>query len=121
MGRPHARTFDRYDSREIWQMDKDHYVDPWPAFESPEEGCLVIAESEGAYVYDADGRRYLDGIAGMWCVNVGYANEEMVTAIADQARRLAYYSPFTDTTTAPATLLAAKLAEFRLYDGDDPG
>ena len=111
MGRPHARTFDRYDRREIWQKDKDHYVHPWPAFESAEEGCLVIAESEGAYVYDADGRRYLDGIAGMWCVNVGYANEEMVAAIADQARRLAYYSPFTDTTTAPAALLAAKLAE----------
>ncbi|MDH3520368.1 MAG: aminotransferase [Myxococcales bacterium] len=111
MSRPNPGAFERYDTKEIWRKDKNHYIHPWHDFESPEGGCLVIAESDGAYVFDADGKRYLDGIGGMWCVNVGYANEEMVQAIADQARRLAYYSPFVDTTTPPGAELAAKLAD----------
>jgi putrescine---pyruvate transaminase len=111
MGRPNASSFARYDTQDLWKKDKDHFIHPWHAFEAPDDGCLVIAESDGAYVYDADGKRYLDGIAGMWCVNIGYANEEMVQAIAGQARKLAYYSPFVDTTTPPGAELAAKLAE----------
>jgi adenosylmethionine-8-amino-7-oxononanoate aminotransferase len=108
---PSARPFERYDTREIRRKDKNHHIHPWPEFEAPDTDCLVIAESDGAYIFDSDGRRYLDGIAGMWCVNVGYANEEIVRAMADQARRLAYFSPFTDTTTAPAAELASVLAD----------
>ncbi len=66
MSRPNPNSFERYDSRDLWQKDKDHYIHPWPVFEAADKGCLVIAESDGAYVYDADGKRYLDGIAGMW-------------------------------------------------------
>ena len=88
MGRPSTRSFDRYDTREIQQKDKNHFIHPWAEFGAAEEGCLAIAESAGAYVYDTDGNRYLDGIAGMWCVNVGYANEEMV-----RARRISDHIP----------------------------
>ncbi|MEX0815338.1 MAG: aminotransferase [Dongiaceae bacterium] len=72
---------------------------------------LVVAEAEGVHIYDSDGRRMLDGVAGMWCVNVGHGNEEMVQAIADQARRLAYFSPFGAISTPPSIDLGARLTE----------
>jgi len=101
-----------YNTEELWRMDRDHYIHPWTDFSVfKEKGSLVIAEAEGAYVFDSDGKRYLDGIGGLWCVNIGYGNEEMAEAIADQARRMPYYSTFTHVTTPPAAKLAAKLAQ----------
>jgi len=106
------RTNFQYDTRELWRKDRDHYIHPWTDFSTfKEEGSLVMAESEGAYVYDSDGNRYLDGIGGLWCVNIGYGNEEMAQAIANQVRRIPYYSTFTHLATPPAAELAAKLAE----------
>jgi acetylornithine/succinyldiaminopimelate/putrescine aminotransferase len=61
---------------------------------------------EGAYVFDISGKRYLDGIGGLWCVNMGYGREEIIQAMVDQARRLVYFSPFVDTTNVPAAELA---------------
>jgi adenosylmethionine-8-amino-7-oxononanoate aminotransferase len=99
------------DGGRIWREDRDHFLHPWTHFDSfKAEGSLVIAEGKGAYVYDAAGKRYLDGIGGLWCVNIGHGNGEMVQAIADQARRLAFFSSFVDTTNPPAAELAAKLA-----------
>ena len=105
-------TDEQYDTGTLWKQDRDHYIHPWTDFSTfKQEGSLVLAESEGAYVYDSDGNRYLDGIGGLWCVNIGYGNEEMAQAIAEQVRRIPYYSTFTHLTTPPAAELAAKLAE----------
>jgi adenosylmethionine-8-amino-7-oxononanoate aminotransferase len=102
----------KYDSKALWQMDRDHYIHPWTDFETfKETGSDVIAEGDGIYVYDADGKRYIDGIGGLWCVNIGYGREEMAQALAEQARRICYYSTFTHLTTPPAAELAAKLAK----------
>ena len=101
----------RYNTEALWRQDLDHYIHPWTDFSSfKEAGSMVMAESEGAYVFDSEGNRYIDGIGGLWCVNIGYANEEMAEAIADQVRKIAYYSTFTHMTTPPAAELAAKLA-----------
>ncbi|MGI9334060.1 MAG: aminotransferase [Gammaproteobacteria bacterium] len=101
-----------YDTEDLWRKDRDHYIHPWTDFANfKRDGSLVVAESEGVYVFDSDGNRFLDGIGGLWCVNIGYANEEMAQAIADQVRRIPYYSTFTHLTTPPAAELAAKLAE----------
>ncbi len=101
-----------YDTQDIWQKDKDHFIHPWTDFSTfKEEGSLVVAESEGAYIYDSDGNRFLDGIAGLWCVNVGYGRDEIADAMADQARRMNYYSAFGHHTSVPAAELAAKLAD----------
>ncbi|MDH3377282.1 MAG: aminotransferase [Gammaproteobacteria bacterium] len=111
------RTNFNYDTKDLWQKDRDHYIHPWTDFSVfKEQGSLVMAESEGVYVYDSDGNRYIDGIGGLWCVNIGYGSEEMAQAIADQVRRIPYYSTFTHLTTPPAAELAAKLAE--LAPGD---
>ena len=101
-----------YNTESLWRQDLDHYIHPWTDFSTfKEEGSLIMAESEGAYVIDSEGNRYIDGIGGLWCVNIGYANEEMAQAIAEQVRRITYYSSFGHLTTPPAAELAAKLAQ----------
>jgi len=101
-----------YDTADVWRKDRDHFVHPWTDYASFEKkGSLVVTEGDGAYVYDSDGKRYLDGIGGLWCVNIGYGREEMAQTLADQARRLPFYNTFVDTTNVPASELAAKLAE----------
>ena len=97
---------------EIWRKDHDHFLHPFAEYPSfDEEGCLVIDRADGAYIFDASGQRYLDGIGGMWCVNIGYGVREMADTMARQAQRLPYYNTFVNTTNAPAAELAAKVAE----------
>ena len=96
----------------LWRKDRDHFLHPWTHFDSfKRDGSLVIREAEGAYVTDAAGKRYLDGIGGLWCVNIGYGRREMAQAIAEQALKLSFSNTFTDCTNEPAAELAAKLAE----------
>ncbi len=105
-------NFNQYDNEDLRRKDRDHNIHPWTDFATfKEEGSEVMAEAEGVYVYNAKGERYMDGIGGLWCVNIGYGREEMAQAMADQVRRIPYYSTFTHLTTPPAAELAAKLAE----------
>lgn len=69
---------------------------------------LEIASAEGCYVYDAEGRRFLDAMAGLFCVNVGYGRREIVAAAAEQMARLPYY-PLVQSH-APGAQLAGRLA-----------
>jgi adenosylmethionine-8-amino-7-oxononanoate aminotransferase len=104
--------YSEFDTRSLWRKDRDHFIHPFadlPRFD--ERGALVLSRGDGAYVYDSEGRCYLDGIGGLWCVNIGHGNEEMAETLAEQSRQLAFYNTFTDTTNPPAAELAAKLAE----------
>jgi len=104
-------------TQEIWENDRKHFVHPWTHFDSfIKEGSLILNEASGVHTYDIDGNKYLDGVGGLWCVNIGYGREEMVEAVAEQTRKMAYANPFVDVTNAPAAQLAAKLAE--LAPGD---
>jgi putrescine aminotransferase len=77
---------------------------------------LVIARGEGAYVWDDEGRRYLDGTASLWNVNVGHGREEIVEAAAAQMRTLASYSAFGAFANTPALRLAERLGELAPVD-----
>ena len=100
------------DTKTLQDYDRDYVWHPFTQMREWEaEPPIVITRGEGSYLIDSDGKRYLDGIGGLWCVNIGYGNEEMAEAIADQARRMPYYSTFTHVTTPPAAKLAAKLAQ----------
>ena len=70
----------------------------------------VIAEADGAYVYDADGNRMLDGIGGLFCVNVGHGRREIIDAVAEQLRKLDFYSTFYNLTHPEGARLAHKVA-----------
>jgi len=103
----------RYDTEALWAKDRDHIIHPWIDLGTAKtRQPLIIAESAGAHIYDSDGRRMLDGIGGMWCVNIGYAREEMVQAIADQIRSLCYYSPFGLISTPPSIEFGTRIAQY---------
>jgi len=107
----------RYDTSHLRREDQRHFVHPFTHFDSfRQDGSLVITEGHGAYVSDSQGRRYLDGVGGLWCMSIGFGEEEMAQAIAAQVRRLNFYSAFVDTTNPPAVQLASKLAS--LAPGD---
>jgi 4-aminobutyrate--pyruvate transaminase len=76
-----------------------------------ETGPLVIERGQGVYVYDSDGKPYLEGMAGLWCTALGYGNEELVEAAAAQMRKLSFAHLFTGKSHDPAIELAEKLKE----------
>jgi putrescine aminotransferase len=77
---------------------------------------LVIDHGEGVWLHTVDGQVILDGMAGLWNVNVGYGREELAQAAFDQMKKLAFTSNFSGMTNLPSTLLADKLAGFA-YEG----
>ena len=78
--------FDRFDTATINRQDKEHFLHPFQVFDVfSEEGALPIAAARDAYIYDSDGRKYLDAVGGLWCTNIGLGREEMADAIANQA------------------------------------
>ena len=70
----------------------------------------VITRAEGAYVYDGEGNKFIDGIGGLWCVNVGHGRHEIADAIARQLKDLDYYSTFYNLTHPLAAELSEKVA-----------
>ncbi len=96
---------------DLWEMDHSHALHPWTNFGSfQQDGALVITRGEGCWLWDADGKRYLDSVGGLWCTNIGLGRREMALAIADQAERLAFSNTFVDMANDPSARLAAKLA-----------
>lgn len=96
-----------------WRVaDRDHHLHPFTDTRAlGEEGCRVITRADDVYVWDADGNRYLDGMAGLWCVNVGYGRSELAEAAYRQMLELPYYNTFFKTSPPQAIELAALLAE----------
>nr|WP_320012472.1 aminotransferase [uncultured Desulfobulbus sp.] len=98
-------------TKQISKADRRHTIHPWADLATaPTDGDLVISEGDGYHVCDSDGKRYIDGIAGMWCVNIGYGNTEMAEAMAQQAEKLVYYTPFGAMTNPLSAELARVLA-----------
>ena len=73
------------------------------------EGPLVIERGEGIYVYDNEGKKYIEGMSGLWCVGVGFGEKRLVEAAARQMEKLPYYHTFTQKSHAPSVDLAEKL------------
>lgn len=76
-----------------------------------ETGSLVIEKGEGIYVTDINGKRYIEGMAGLWSVAVGFGEKRLVDAAARQMEKLPYYHTFTYKTHGPSIELAEKLIE----------
>ena len=71
---------------------------------------LVIDRGEGVYVYDKQGKQYLEGMAGLWCTGLGYGNRELIDAISGQLSRMSFTHMFGGKTHQPGIDLANQLA-----------
>ena len=92
-----------FDTRAIQRMDSDHYLHPFTDFKAlGETGARVMVRGDGIYLWDSDGKRLLDGMSGLWCVNVGYGRASIADAVHRQMLVLPFYNSFFGTTNAPA-------------------
>ncbi|GGF65986.1 putrescine aminotransferase [Mameliella alba] len=102
---------------ELQALDAAHHLHPFTHGAGlAEKGARVVTRAEGCWLTDSDGNRILDGMAGLWCVNIGYGRSELADAAHRQMLELPFYNTFFQTTHVPALNLAAKLAE--LAPGD---
>jgi putrescine aminotransferase len=100
-------------SRSEWQnLDRDHYLHPFTDHKDLRgKNSRIITRADGVYIYDADGNKILDGMSGLWCVNVGYGREELVQAAEKQLRELPYYNSFFQCAHPPSIELSRMLQE----------
>ena len=91
----------------VVRQDLDNVLHPIVQHTTLEEKQMVVAGAEGATVYDADGTAYLDAMAGLWCVNIGYGRSQLAEVAAEQMRQLAYFPHM--AMNAPAAGLAEKI------------
>jgi putrescine---pyruvate transaminase len=101
-----------FDLATLRQLDHAHHLHPFtdhPAMHR--RGTHVMRSGSRSTVVDETGVELLDGLAGLWCVNVGYGRQEIADAVHRQMTALSFYPSFFDTTTEPAIRLAARLAQ----------
>jgi putrescine aminotransferase len=105
------KNFNR--NTEQWQqLDRDHHIHP---FSDPAQlnatGSRIIVKAEGSYIWDSEGEKILDCMAGLWCVNVGYGRKELIEAADKQMKELPYYNAFFQTANPPQIELGRLLSE----------
>ena len=103
---------DRLDTNGWQALDRQHFLHPFTDHKSLHEaGTRIITRADGVYLWDSEGQRLLDAMAGLWCVNVGYGRQELADVAAAQLRELPYYNNFFKTANPPVLALSALLAE----------
>lgn len=96
-----------------WQaMSRDHHLAPFSDFKQlAESGPRIITKADGVYLWDSEGNKILDGMAGLWCVAIGYGRDELADAASKQMKELPFYNLFFQTAHPPVLELAKTLAE----------
>ncbi|MBB5019902.1 putrescine aminotransferase [Chitinivorax tropicus] len=94
------------------QLDAAHHIHPFSDMGALNRlGSRVITRAQGVYLWDSDGNKIIDGMAGLWCVNVGYGRQELADAAYRQMLELPYYNTFFKTTHPPIIELSKLLSE----------
>jgi adenosylmethionine-8-amino-7-oxononanoate aminotransferase len=86
------------------------YWHPFAEMAKVKDNPFIVDRGEGIYVFDEDGNRYLDAAASLWYMNVGYGRDEIIDAMAEQARKLPAFHTFIDYATRPPIELAERIA-----------
>jgi putrescine aminotransferase len=99
-----------YDTAAIQKLDSAHYMHPFTDHQDlGAKGARVMVRGDSIYLWDSQGKKVLDGMSGLWCVNVGYGRTSISEAVYRQMETLPFYNSFFNTTNVPAVQLAAKL------------
>ncbi len=108
-----GRSGRNYNTEELLREDVAHHMRPFTDYKelAAEGGGRVVTHADGIYFWDSEGRRFLDGMAGLWCVNIGYGQRELAEVAAAQMMELPYYNTFFKTTHPPAAELSKVLAD----------
>lgn len=92
------------------RLDAAHHLHPFTDHaDMHRTGTHIVTAAEGCHVVDESGRRLLDGLAGLWCVNVGYGRREIADAVHRQILECSFYPSFLNSTSEPAIRLAERL------------
>jgi putrescine---pyruvate transaminase len=105
-------TYQNYSLAQLQQIDAAHHLHPFTDHKDLRAaGTRVITRADGVFIYDSEGNEILDGMAGLWCVAVGYGRHELAEAAYAQMKELPYYNSFFRCSTPTPVLLSKKLAE----------
>ncbi|MGO2711870.1 MAG: aspartate aminotransferase family protein [Pseudomonas helleri] len=98
---------------QAWQqLSNDHHLAPFSDFKQLKEvGPRIITHAKGVYLWDSEGHKILDGMAGLWCVAIGYGRDELADAASKQMRELPYYNLFFMTAHPPVLELSKVIAD----------
>ncbi|MGI4839787.1 MAG: aspartate aminotransferase family protein [Janthinobacterium lividum] len=99
-------------TRQWQELSSDHHLAPFSDYQQlKEKGPRIITHAKGVHLWDSEGHKILDGMAGLWCVAIGYGRDELADVAARQMRELPYYNLFFQTAHPPVLELAKVVAE----------
>jgi len=106
-----VRRAEQHDTAAVQALDSAHFIHPFTDHgDLATRGSRVIVKADNIYIWDSEGKRMLDAMSGLWCVNAGYGRKELADAAYQQMMTLPFYNSFFQTTNVPAVRLAAKLS-----------
>lgn len=107
----------KLNTQAIQQMDAEHHLHPFTNTGAlNKKGARIIERAEGVYLWDSEGNKLIDGMAGLWCVNMGYGRKELADVAYSQMQELPYYNTFFQTSHENAALLAKEIASVTPHD-----
>ncbi len=105
-------------TEELARLDLQHLFHPSTDLKGHgQTGPLIWDRGEGVYIHDTEGRKYLEGMAGLWCTALGYGEKELARVAAEQMEKFCYGPLFAGKSNEPSIRLAAKLADWVPIEG----
>ena len=90
------------DTQALKKLDQAHHLHPFTDFEDyAKHGGRIVSRAEHIYIYDSDGNKIQDGMSGLWCCNLGYSQDRIKQAVAEQLAELPFYNNFFRCSNQP--------------------
>ncbi|MEC8527378.1 MAG: aminotransferase [Pseudomonadota bacterium] len=100
------------ETNQLRQLDQQHHLHPFTDFRDyAANGGRIVSRAEHIYIYDSDGNKIQDAMSGLWCCSLGYSQDGIKKAVADQLLELPFYNNFFKCSNQPAVELATRLCD----------